>query len=140
MNWGKGITIALVLFISFIMYMVVNMMSTKIDLESEDYYQKEINYSSELKAINRANNFEGRPEISLTETHLIIQLPNEIKLFDVQLTLRRPNDDTLDKSFLIVGTKTFTIDKTNLVSGNYQAVLSFEIEGELYIQKQNIII
>lgn len=140
MNWGKGIAIALALFIGFIMYMVVNMMSTKIDLESEDYYQKEINYSTELKSINRDRKFKNRPKVSVTDQHLVVQLPTDVELTNVQLFLQRSNDDRNDRTYPIIGTKTFTVAKSKLEIGGYDLVLTYEIEGESYIQKREIAI
>ena len=46
-NWGTGLVIGMVLFIAFIMFMVITMMTDKKyshDLVTEDYYQKEIVY------------------------------------------------------------------------------------------------
>jgi len=48
MNWGKGITIVMVAFIGFIITLVTILMSNKIDLVSEDYYQKEIKFEDEI--------------------------------------------------------------------------------------------
>ena len=138
MNWGKGIAIALALFIGFIMYMVVNMMSTKIDLESEDYYQREMNYSSELKAINRDRKFIDRPKVSITDLHLVIQFPSDFEVSNIELFLRRSNDDRNDRTYPISGTKTFTLPKSELVTGGYELVLTYELDGENYIQKREI--
>ena len=41
MNWGKGIVIGMSLFIVFILVLVIGLMSHRVDLQSEDYYQKE---------------------------------------------------------------------------------------------------
>jgi hypothetical protein len=49
MNWGKGIIIGMGLFMAFIIFLVVNLMMQKVDLESEDYYKREINYESEIQ-------------------------------------------------------------------------------------------
>lgn len=140
MNWGKGITVALILFISFIMFMVINMMSTKIDLESEDYYLKEINYSTEIEAQQRDLNFEFRPEISLTESHLVIVLPDNVGISSVVLNLQRPNNNELDKTIPIAGTKTYTLDKKTLKTGGYNLKLTYKFEEEAFMQKQEIVI
>jgi len=140
MNWGKGIAITLGSFMVFIMYMVIQQMSTNIDLVTEDYYIKEINYSSELNAINRDRKFLKRPKVSQTETHLVIQLPSDVEFKDVELNLRRPNNKENDLLFPIEGTKMFTIDKNKLIKGNYQLFISYKIDDVLYIQKKDIVI
>tara|TARA_R110002072_G_scaffold273058_3_gene433362 strand:- start:2260 stop:2682 length:423 start_codon:yes stop_codon:yes gene_type:complete len=138
MNWGKGIALALFLFIGFIMYMVVTMMSTSIDLESDDYYQKEINYSSELNAINRDKGFNNRPSFLETENHFVVKMDSDLELENIELYLRRPNDERDDKTFSIKGTKNFMLAKKDLVEGIYHVVLSYEFDGASYIQKHEI--
>ena len=39
MNWGKGVTIAFVLFVGFIMFMVVGAFRQNFDLVADDYYK-----------------------------------------------------------------------------------------------------
>ena len=140
MNWGKGIAITLGAFIVFIMYMVIQQMSTRIDLVSDDYYIQEMNYSSELKAINRDRAFVSRPKVSQTDRHLVIQFPDDFDLKKVNVNLRRPNNQDDDQEFSVEGTKMFIIDKEKLVKGNYQIVISYELDSILYIQKKNIVI
>ena len=138
MNWGKGIALALTLFIGFIMYMVITMMSTSIDLESDDYYEKEINYSSELDAIGRDRKFKNRPTFLETENHFVIKINSDNELKNVELYLRRPNNEKDDKTFLIKGTNNFMLAKKELVKGIYHVVLSYELNSESYIQKHEI--
>ncbi len=140
MNWGRGIAIALGSFIIFIMYMVTQQMSTNIDLVSEDYYIEEINYSSELKAINRDRAFVNRPIVSQTEKHLVIKFPSNYDLKEIKVNLRRPNNQDDDLQFDVEGTKMFIIDKEKLIKGNYQIVISYELDNLQYIQKKNIVI
>ena len=44
MSLGKGIIIAMTGFIGFILYLVFTLMSKNTDLESVDYYKKEIEF------------------------------------------------------------------------------------------------
>ena len=56
MSWGKGIAIALTVFILFIATLVTIIIRQKVDLVSEDYYTQEINYQQEIDGINAGNN------------------------------------------------------------------------------------
>ena len=50
-NWGTGIVLAFIGFISFIMYFVVNMNTDKKldhDLVTEDYYKQELKYQNDI--------------------------------------------------------------------------------------------
>jgi len=140
MNWGKGITIALALFIGFIVFMVVGFFSHKVDLVSEDYYQREIAYEEEINAMSNANELESRPVLSMSETHFIVQFDSEQNFENAVLILERPNNKKQDQQFVIQDTKTFTILKTDLVPGVYSVKLSYDIEGKNFLQKEEIYI
>ncbi|MEY3438013.1 MAG: hypothetical protein RL265_598, partial [Bacteroidota bacterium] len=60
MNWGRGIILAMALFMGFILFLVVNIMLHTVDLESEDYYKKEINYEQEITAMKNFNAVNSR--------------------------------------------------------------------------------
>jgi len=135
MNWGKGIAIALTAFISFIVVLVVILISQSVDLETEDYYKKDIAYQTEIASIENANALSNKPIITMTNTHIIVQLSSGKKLDNVILSLNRPNDEKMDKRYEIKGTNTFTLDKKELTTGVYKMELSYDINGTSYLQK-----
>ena len=56
-NWGTGIVLAFVAFITFILYFVVLSFrdpASNHDLVTDDYYQKELKYQDDLDAAKRA--------------------------------------------------------------------------------------
>ncbi len=48
LNWGWGIFIVLVLFIAFMVNLVYKSSQVRVDLVSENYYDKEINYQQQI--------------------------------------------------------------------------------------------
>ena len=135
MNWGKGIAIALTLFIGFIVYLVVIMVSHSVDLETEDYYKKDIAYQDEITSLENANALSDRPTIVVTASHIVVQFSPNRTFQNIELTLNRPNDEKLDKRYKIEGTNTFTVDKNELQKGVYKMELSYEKNGSTYLQK-----
>ena len=49
-NWGWGIFIVLVLFIAFIGNLVYKSSQVRVDLVSENYYEKEIKYQHQIES------------------------------------------------------------------------------------------
>ena len=50
-NWGTGIVLAFIAFISFIMYFVISMNTDKSldhDLVNEDYYKQELEFQNDI--------------------------------------------------------------------------------------------
>ena len=135
MNWGKGIALALALFMGFIIVLVVKMVSQDVELETEDYYKKDIAYQEEITSMENALALTEKPSISLTETHVIVQFPEGLSFTEAQLNLKRPNDEADDRSYKIVGTSMFTLNRSELEKGVYKLELSYTHEDKTYLQK-----
>jgi hypothetical protein len=137
MNWGKGIVIGMVTFMGFITFLVVGLMMNRVDLESEDYYKREINYEQEIKAQENANNLEAKIEISSNKEFVVVKVP-EGEFQEIELHLTRPNDKKMDKRFKIQGTKSFLIDKKELEKGVYTVELSYMVNNKPCLQKESV--
>lgn len=140
MNWGKGIAIALTLFVGFILFLAISLMRTNFDLVSEDYYNREINYEEEIQAKRNANSLAEKIQFSANETHVLVVLPAEIDYKNVTLSFSRPNDKNLDRNYTIEGTRTFTIDKDELVIGNYTISINYTVNDKNCLQIEEIYI
>ncbi len=138
MNWGKGIAIALSGFIVFITILVIGFFSHSVDLESEDYYQKELIYGDEIKAIENASSLKEKVVLRVTEDHILIQQPNDAVLENVQLSFQRPNDEKDDVRYEITGEKQFIIRRNALKAGVYNVSISYLKGGQQCLQKEQI--
>ncbi len=139
MNWGKGIAIALGTFVTFIIVLATILMSQKVDLVSEDYYQKEMAYEEEIVQLQNAYKIEEKLELSQTDDFLIVKIP-EGPYSDLKMSLQRPNNDQLDLSFDIAGTRTFMVEKNKLELGRYNVAFEFNYEDAPCQQRANIFI
>jgi hypothetical protein len=91
MNWGKGIVIGMATFMTFIIVLVVGLMMNRVDLESEDYYKREINYQEEITAQENANKLESKIELISNAEFLVVKVP-EGEFTKIEMHLSRPND------------------------------------------------
>ena len=137
-TWGKGITIAMIAFMSFILYMVFTLMATNTDLESEDYYQKEIEFETEIKAVNNTNKLNEKVKVSQNEDFLMVQFPNLENMDSLSVFLFRPNNEKEDQLFTIEDSKTLMIPNKKLKIGSYNLKIQFKIKDELYMQKESV--
>ncbi len=138
MNWGRGIALALAGFIIFIVVLATIMMTSNVDLESEDYYQQEIAYQEEIDALRNANKLDEKVEITNHENHIMVSVPDSMSCDELNVEFRRPNDDKLDRSFQPDNSKTILIEKKELKTGIYNVLISYKVDGQLYLQKSNI--
>ena len=140
MNWGKGIVLGMSLFIVFILVLVIILMRQNVNLESADYYSKEINYEKELVAMRNAEAIEEKIKAILQEDHLVLQLPQEGDFGKVTIKLIRPDNNTLDKEYSFDDTRSFLIEKSELSKGAYKLEILYTFKGKECLQKETIYI
>ena len=140
MNWGKGIIIAMGAFMCFILFMVVTLMSKSTDLESEDYYKKEIEYEQEMNALKNASQLKEHAKIDLTEEYLVVVLPTKEQVSNVQIALFRPDNKKKDRLLNENNSKTIMIAKNTLLKGRYNVAIKYEVNGKKILQKEEIMI
>jgi hypothetical protein len=138
MNWGKGILIAMIAFMSFIIILVVGFFSHRVDLESEDYYMREMAYEEEMGFLNNANALSENAEISVQDGHVVVQLSEKYDYSDVELALKRPDDSQDDKTFQIENTHTFIVPGDAVRDGKYIVELSYIANDQHCLQKEEI--
>jgi nitrogen fixation protein FixH len=99
MNWGKGLMLGMILFMSFILYMVFTLISKSVDLESADYYKKEIEYESEIAQMKNSALLESKVKISKEDGFVVVQLPEDLEVKGSTVEFKRPSNEK--KDFLI---------------------------------------
>ncbi|MCM5664211.1 FixH family protein [Galbibacter mesophilus] len=100
-NWGTGIVIAFVLFISFILFFVIKMNTNKQyehDLVSKDYYKKELEYQSKLNKANKTKEKGYQLFTEFTSEGIVVEFPQEIDVEKVtgEIIMYRPSNKLLD--------------------------------------------
>ena len=128
------------LFIGFITFLVISLVSHTIDLESEDYYSREINYEQEITAMENGNKLKRKIEMISQKEFVVVQIPEKENLSKIQVIFIRPDNKKLDKSYLVSGTKSYLIPKTDLTKGTYNVEIRFINNSTTCLQKETIII
>ena len=118
--------------------MVFTLMSRNTDLESEDYYQKELNFEKEISALKNTNKLKEKVKVTLNDTYVIVQFPNLEELDSIKVELYRPNNDKDDQVFSVQESKVVMIPKSKLKKGVYEMNIQYQVKRELYMQKESI--
>ncbi|MFV0564787.1 MAG: FixH family protein [Flavobacteriaceae bacterium] len=143
-NWGTGIVLAFIGFISFIMYFIVTMSVDKKydhDLVVEDYYAEELTYQND---INKLKNAEGLPEnitYKKTEAGLLIAFPTDLKPENItgKVFLYRPSNKQLDFDTAISLSNSFLlIPDSRLVDGRWNIKIDWQYNNQFYLYKETI--
>lgn len=143
-NWGTGIVIAFVAFISFIMYFVVSATTNKkydYDLVTDDYYKQELGYQNEIN--NETNSQKTGMEVSLekTESGLLVTFPKTVNPVNVQgsMFLYRPSDKGMDFEISIsLSDSHLLIPNSRLKDGRWNIQVNWTYNGQNYLTKKEI--
>ena len=124
-NWGTGIVLAFVAFISFIMYFIINMnVQDKYDhdLVTDSYYEQELQYQSEIDKQRNAQKLVENISVIQTDLGVEIIFP---ETFDIQnikgkVFLYRPSNKQFDFEIPIsLSNHTLLIPDNRLLDGRW---------------------
>ena len=100
-NIGLSITIAISVFICFIMYLVINSYNLHFDLYSTNYYEQEINYQDKIDAKWNMEQLKESINISIENNNIIIVFPISLVKQKIggSICFYKPDNSDLDKEF-----------------------------------------
>lgn len=136
MNWGKGIALFLISFIVFITTLAVILMMANADLESEDYYLKEIKFGDEIEAQQNAKNLNLSMVDYFDEGGLIIKIEGAISIEEARISLTRPDNPSKDVKKIFRGNMVY-IPLEELHQGKYKVVIDWQ-DGNAYQMRNEI--
>ena len=115
-------------------------MSKNTDLESEDYYQKEIEFEKEIKASKNTNKLKEKVKVTQNEDYVVLQFPNLEELDSISVLMFRPDNEKDDQTFTVEDSKILMIPNKKLKLGVYDLKIQYQVAGELYMQKESVVI
>jgi len=145
-NWGTGIVIGMLLFIGFIMYFVVTMMSSSDydhDLVVEDYYKAELHYQQDIDAEENALALEDHIEVEKKGTKMFLKFPENMDLNKLKGTVSfyRPSNKKLDFyiPFSEIQDREFQIPEAQLVNGRWNIKVTWQKNEKDFMFKKEVV-
>ena len=142
-NWGTGITIFIVLFVTFILSFVFTAASIHTDLYAEDYYQQEIDYQETIAAKSNAHHISKELFLSQGTNSLVVHFPTSMKMDEGSGSIQfyRPNSAAGDVTYSIVKENDkMIISKSELNSGKYNVKVFWKEAGKDFLVTSEIIV
>lgn len=143
-NWGTGIIITFIAFISFILYFVITMMTDKrldFDMVDENYYQQELQVQKDIDKQNNANSENVNLVYSEQKDSVCFTFPKNLDLSKIKgkVVFYRPSNKILDFEMpLELKTNQLVVPKTKLVSGRWNVSIDWQYEEKAYMEKFNL--
>lgn len=140
-NWGHGLTLGMVLFIGYIMFMVVQAFQTDHDLETENYYAKELRFQETIDKNKNYLNLDKKLEVKIENQELQLVFPHS-KIDSGTITLYRPSDKKLDSKYSIdiseSGTQTLGV--SDKPAGRYILEVDWVVKEVGFFVKKDIVL
>ena len=144
-NWGTGIVIAFIGFISFIMYFVINMNTDKKldhDLVTEDYYKQELKYQNDIDKEKNAKTLSANLKWQKTENGMLISFPENLESSNIsgKVFLYRPSNKQLDfETTISLSNHNLLIPDKRLLDGRWNIKIDWSYKGNNYLYKEEIL-
>ena len=141
MNWGKGITIAIITFMTFIVVLVVGLMTKNVDLEYEDYYVREVSYQDRIEAESNAKQFEKTIRTSILDESVVIILPENFPTVQSgEVHFYRPDNAKADIRMNFSNHNEQHFPLNLFQSGRYEVRIEWKSEEKPYYISKSIFI
>lgn len=144
-NWGTGIVLAFIGFISFIMYFVISMSTNKSiesDLVTEDYYGQELEFENDLNKQKNAQHLKEDVTWQRVQNGLVLTFPKDMEPSKItgNVFLYRPSNKHLDfESSISLSEHHLLIPDKRLLDGRWNIKVDWQYDGKSYVFKKEIV-
>lgn len=139
MSWGTKTVLTIVIFVTGIMTMVFISMSQKIDLVTENYYEKDLVYQNEIDKINNTLELEKKPEIIKTSNIAAIIFPENVTPDSGNILLYKPADEKQDKviRFSELKDNRLDINFAEMTKGFWRIKINWVVKNKEFIIEES---
>lgn len=143
-NWGTGIVLALIGFISFIMYFIITMSTNdkyNHDLVVEDYYQKELEFEADINKEKNALALKENVVHNKTPEGVVITFPSNLdpKNITGKVFLYRPSNKQFDFEVPIsLSNHNLLIPDNRLLDGRWNIKVDWQYNNTSYLYKKEM--
>ncbi|RPI13830.1 MAG: cytochrome C oxidase Cbb3 [Ignavibacteriae bacterium] len=143
-SWGKGILIAIVIFIAGTFIMVGISMTKNVDLVANNYYEKEIKYQEQIDKLKKTGNLQENVNIDYNGSVVNVKFPSNLDVSKItgEVKFYRPSDEKKDfivpVSANINGIIAIPAEKLN--KGLWKIQVSWNFNNENYFTEQSLMI
>lgn len=143
-SWGTAIVMAIVSFISFIMFFVITMSTDEAyshDLVVEEYYKTELTFQDQLDKTQNATLLSENIKLEKTSEGMVITFPEELEFSKIKgnVFLYRPSNKQLDFEIpLSLSTNQLLVPDKNLLGGRWNIIIDWTYGEEAYYFKEDI--
>ncbi|HLV13998.1 MAG TPA: FixH family protein [Xanthomarina sp.] len=143
-NWGTGLVIAMLCFISFIMYFIIKVNTDSTydhDLVIEEYYKAELKFQGELNREKKSRELAEDISWKKTEEGLLISFPDNLNTEEItgSVFLYRTSNKKFDFEMPIsISNNIMLIPSDRLLEGRWNLKVDWKYKNGEYLYKKEI--
>jgi len=142
-NWGTGILVFLILFLSASAVFIIFAMRQDVNLVHEDYYEKGVDYSNQMEVDARSVKFKESIQTHMDKKLLFVDIDASLaaRIDSGNLLLFRPSNSNLDLTMPFKQVESpLMIPKAELFPGRYILKINWYMKGLKYQVDKTIFI
>lgn len=139
-NWGHKLVFFGLSFMLFISLMVYKIITQKVDLVDDNYYEKGVRYQEEINKFNATPGVES--EVSFDLNKQLIIFKSNAPCLSGKILFYRPSDVNLDfeTTFVLNGLGEYTYATTLLKKGVWKVTFEWTLNGKLMAAEKQFVI
>ncbi len=135
-NWGTGIFIFLIIFVSLAITFVIFSLQFDANLVHKDYYEKGLDYDKEIAIKKRSKQYEDNIKISDQNNTVVIEfdedLSKDIDTCNVYFFKISDRYQDYRNGYELTDNK-IIIEQSNLSKGKYTMIISWQKDSDIFI-------
>jgi len=142
MNWGLRIFLLYASFVVMIVGFAVAASMHKFPLVTENYYDKELVFESQIQAEKNANTLTEGLKIANTDEKVQFTFPKSQKNISGDILFYSPSDNSKDQKFPIKvdAENTQSIDIQNLRKGFWRVKVGWKVDEKEFYKEEIIVL
>lgn len=140
-NWGLGILLSIILFMTASLIAVFFMMNRDVDLVANNYYEKEIKYQNQIDMEKRTSKLNEKIDVRVSNKTLFVSFPDTVNITG-KLYFYRPSDYKKDFTIPISldNKREQSVDVSNLLKGYWRLKVNWIMNNNEYYSEQPVYI
>jgi len=134
-NWGVGLVITLAAFIVISLIMILYFMNQKVDLVTDNYYEKTLHYQDQIDEAQRSQQIDKDIKFEYLTDQIKITFPEAInQVKDAEIYFYRPSDSGKDfkTNLNLSKNNELLIDVSKINKGYWKVQLKWFMEDKSY--------
>lgn len=143
-DWGTGIVITIIIFLIISFAMIFHFINQKVDLVTDNYYEKTLVYQNQIDEAERSREFDKEIKLEYSDNQLKFVFPDsgEKGISNGKVYFYRPSDSNKDfkSDFELNENSELLLDASKIEKGYWKVYLNWMMKGEHYSVERTVMI